>query len=447
MINTILLVEDDSNVREGLEKFLKRKGFDVITGSDGKEAWKIVQKEHINLILTDLILPELDGIELLKRVKDLKPQLQVILMSAHGTVERAVEAMKDGAYDFLTKPLDLKRLGMVVEKALEKHHLILEKSELEDKLKNKYKIDNIVGRSNQMHRVLEIVYQIAPRRTTVLIHGETGTGKERVANAIHYYSPRASMPLVKVSCAALSEGVLESELFGHEKGAFTGALVSRSGRFEMADGGTLFLDEVESLTLSTQVKLLRVLQEMEFERVGGNRTIKVDARLIAATNNDLKELVQKGKFREDLYYRLNVANIFLPPLRERMEDVPCLVDHFIQKYNEENDLQIHISRKAMQTFLRYNWPGNVRELKNCLESSLTFVSEGILLPEHLPSSVRQPSQEDQNLVVAPGTPLAEVEKALIRRTLQITGNNRNETAQLLGIGVRTLYRRMAEYGM
>jgi DNA-binding NtrC family response regulator len=447
MKKTILLAEDDPRILEGLKKFLMKKDYEVFTAPDGARALKIAQREDIHLILADLLMPRLDGIQLLKKVKESKSHIQVILMTAHGTIEKAVEAMKEGAYDFLTKPLDLKKMELLVEKALEKGSLLEENIELQNKLRDKFGFKNIVGRSNAMKKVFEVIKQVSPRRSNILIYGESGTGKELVANAIHYSSPRVPMPFIKVNCSALGEGVLESELFGHEKGSFTGALSRRLGRFELANGGTLFLDEVGTLSPNLQTKLLRAIQEREFERVGGEKTIKVDVRLIAATNLDLKKALQDGRFREDLYYRLNVVAITLPPLRERREDIPFLVDHFIRKYNKENHLRVKgISPKVLRYLIKYPWPGNIRELENCIESAIVFTSGDLITPDQLPDYIKSPALQDNHILFRIGTPLKEVEKEVILKTLHAVGNSRTRAAKSLEIGVRTIHRKLHEYG-
>ena len=447
MKRTILIAEDDPRILEGLKKFLLKRDYEVLTAPDGARALKTAQKEDVHLIIADLLMPKLDGIQLLKKVKEIKSHIQVILMTAHGTIEKAVEATKEGAYDFLIKPLDLKRMELIIEKALEKESLLEENIELQNKLKDKFGFKNIIGRSSVMKRVFEIIRQVAPRRSNILIYGESGTGKELVANAIHYSSPRASLPFIKVNCSALGEGVLESELFGHEKGAFTGALGKRLGRFELANGGTILLDEVGTISAHLQTKLLRAIQEREFERVGGEKTIKVDVRLITATNIDLKKAVQDGRFREDLYYRLNVVTVTLPPLRERKEDIPFLVDHFIRKYNKENQTRIKgISSRALKYLLRYPWPGNIRELENCIESAMAFASGDSISPEHLPDYIKTPAFQESHIFLKIGTPLKEVEKEIILKTLHAMGNSRTRAAKSLEIGVRTIHRKLHEYG-
>jgi DNA-binding NtrC family response regulator len=439
----ILIVEDDPNVGESIRLLLKKKGFSILLASNGKEALHLFRQENIDLVITDLVMPRMDGIELLEAVKGLKPETEVIVISAQGTIERAVQAMKLGAFDFIEKPINPRVISLVVERALEKQTLILQNRDLRSKLQDKFHFKNIIGRSAKMMKIFELIQHIAPYDSSVLIIGESGTGKELIANAIHFNSPRASMPLIKVSCASLSEGIIESELFGHEKGAFTGAVVSRKGRFELAHQGTLFLDEVEDIPLATQTKLLRVLQEGEFERVGGNKTIKVNIRIIAASNRDLQEVVGRGAFREDLYYRLNVVNIKLPPLKDRREDIPFLVNFFIEKFNKKYNMKVKgVSQKAMNLFAYYEWSGNVRELENTLESILVINSPEVIDIQHLPQEVRDFKKRPEVIPIKIGTPLEEVEREMLIQTLKATKGNKRRAAELLGINVRTIHRKM-----
>jgi DNA-binding NtrC family response regulator len=332
----------------------------------------------------------MDGMGLLEAVKKLRPETEVIVISAQGTIEKAVQAMKMGAFDFIEKPINPKVIALVVERALEKQTLVLQNRDLRSQLEDRFHFRNIVGKSEKMVRIFELIRHIASYDSSVLIIGESGTGKELIANAIHYHSPRASLPFIKVSCASLSEGIIESELFGHEKGAFTGAITSRKGRFELAHGGTLFLDEVEDIPPSTQIKLLRVLQEAEFERVGGNKTLKVDIRVIAASNRDPQEAVEQGTFREDLYYRLNVVNIKLPPLRERREDIPFLIQFFIEKYNQKYQMSVKgVSQRTINALADYHWKGNVRELENTMERVAVMTDEEVILPKHFPLPLQE----------------------------------------------------------
>src|SRR3990172_1630005 len=375
----ILIVEDDLRVGESLRLLLKKRGFHPPLASNGKEGLSLFRQEGVDLVITDLVMPKMDGIELLEAIKGLRPETEVIVISAQGTIERAVQAMKLGAFDFIEKPINPRVISLLVERALEKQTLILQNRDLRSRLEDKFHFKNIIGRSEKMIKIFELIRHIAPYDSSVLIIGESGTGKELIANAIHYNSPRASMPFIKVSCASLSEGIIESELFGHEKGAFTGAIASRKGRFELAHQGTLFLDEVEDIPPATQIKLLRVLQEGEFERVGGNKTDRKSVRIIAASNRDLQEAVKEGVFREDLYYRLNVVNIKLPPLKDRRDDIPFLVNFFIEKYNQKYDMKVKgISQKAMNRLSDYEWTGNVRELENTIESILVINSPEVV---------------------------------------------------------------------
>jgi DNA-binding NtrC family response regulator len=399
----------------------------------------------VDLVITDVVMPKMDGIELLEAIKGLRPETEVIVISAQGTIEKAVQAMKLGAFDFIEKPINPKVISLLVERALEKQTLILQNRDLRSRLEEKFHFKNIVGRSEKMVKVFELIRHIAAYDSSVLIIGESGTGKELIANAIHYNSPRASMPFIKVSCASLSEGIIESELFGHEKGAFTGAIASRKGRFELAHQGTLFLDEVEDIPPATQIKLLRVLQEGEFERVGGNKTIKVNIRIIAASNRDLQEAVKGGAFREDLYYRLNVVNIKLPPLRDRKDDIPFLVNFFIEKYNRKYHMKVKgISQKAMNLLTDYEWTGNVRELENTIESVLVINSPGVIDVQHLSQEIRDVKERPEMIPFKIGTPLEEVEKEMLVQTLRATKGNKRKAARLLGINVRTIHRKIEE---
>jgi DNA-binding NtrC family response regulator len=441
----ILIVEDDSTVRESLRLLFKKKGYEILLASNGKEALHSFRREAVDLVITDVVMPKMDGIELLESVKNLRPETEVIVISAQGTIEKAVHAMKLGAFDFIEKPINPRVISLLVERALEKQTLILQNRDLRSRLEDKFHFRNIVGRSEKMVKIFELVRHIAPYDSSVLIIGESGTGKELIANAIHYNSPRTSMPFIKVSCASLSEGIIESELFGHEKGAFTGAIASRKGRFEMAHQGTLFLDEVEDIPPTTQIKLLRVLQEGEFERVGGNKTIKVNIRIIAASNRDLHDAVKEGVFREDLYYRLNVVNIKLPPLRDRRDDIPFLINFFIERYNQKYHMKVKgISQKAMNLLADFEWTGNVRELENTIESILVINSPEVIDVKHLPQEIRGVKERSEVIPIKIGTPLEDVEKEMLIQTLRATKGNKRRAAQLLGINVRTIHRKIEE---
>ena len=441
----ILVVEDDPAVGESIRLLLKKRGYAILRASNGKEGLHLFRQKPVDLVITDLVMPRMDGIELLEAVKNLRPEAEVIVISAQGTIEKAVQAMKLGAFDFIEKPINPRVISLVVERALEKQTLVLQNRDLRSKLEDRFQFKNIVGKSAEMVKVFELIQHIAPYDSSVLIIGESGTGKELIANAIHYNSPRSSNPFIKVSCASLSEGIIESELFGHEKGAFTGAIASRKGRFELAHHGTLFLDEVEDIPPATQIKLLRVLQEGEFERVGGNRTIAVNIRVIAASNRDLQEAVKRGTFREDLYYRLNVVNIKLPPLRERRDDIPFLVNFFIEKYKKKYHMKVRgISKRAMTLLTEYEWTGNVRELENTIESIMVINSPEVIDISHLPPEVREFEGGSEVISIKIGTPFEEVEREILIRTLKATRGNKRKAAQLLGINVRTVHRKMEE---
>jgi DNA-binding NtrC family response regulator len=441
----ILIAEDDPKVGESIRLLLKKRGYEILLALNGREALSLFRQETVDLVITDLVMPKMDGIELLETVKGMKPETEVIVISAQGTIEKAVQAMKLGAFDFIEKPINPRVISLVVERALEKQTLILQNRDLRSKLEDRFHFKNIVGRSGKMVKIFELIHHIAPYDSSVLIIGESGTGKELIANAIHYNSPRASMPFIKVSCASLSEGIIESELFGHEKGAFTGAIASRKGRFEMADQGTLFLDEVEDIPPTTQIKLLRVLQEGEFERVGGNETIQVNIRIIAASNRDLQEAVKNGTFREDLYYRLNVVNIKLPPLRDRKEDIPFLVNFFIDKFNKKYDMKVKgVSQRAMSFLIDYDWSGNVREMENTIESILVINNPEVIDIQHLPQEIKNSKEKPEVIPIKIGTPLEEVEREMLIQTLKATKGNKRRAAELLGINVRTIHRKMGE---
>ncbi|MDA8170746.1 MAG: sigma-54 dependent transcriptional regulator [Nitrospiraceae bacterium] len=445
----LLLVEGEGGMEwEKVRAYFRKKGFAVYQTASVKEAYRVLRNEPIHIVLADFRLSGINGISFLAKIKKtVRPQVEVIFLSGRVPLSAAIEAMKAGAYDFHEFPLNHRLLMAVVEKAREKQSLFVEKVELERKVRERFNFGNIVGRSKPMQHVIEIVGSVAPKNVNILLAGETGTGKEMIANAIHYNSPRSSKPFIKVNCAAFNEGVLESELFGHEKGSFTGAISKRLGRFELANGGTIFLDEIGDVPPQTQIKLLRVLQEKEFERVGGNETIKVDVRVIAATNQDLKKLIDSGKFREDLYYRLNVVRLELPPLRERKEDIALLVSYFINKLNEEKDYRIKgITKETMQLLLAYRWPGNVRELENALESAMALAEKDVIEARYLPAflSLAQPQNGDHYHIPI-DLPLREIEREVIKHTLDRAGGNKSLASKLLGIGLRTLQRKAKEF--
>ena len=369
----ILVVDDEPNIRRVLEAMLVREGYQVLTADSGRKAVDIAATNALDLLITDLIMPDMTGIEVLREVKQAQPHCAALVITAYGTIKTAVEAMRLGAFNYIAKPFDLDEVRLQVQHVLENRALKEENVLLREQLRSTYRLDNIVGVSGKMQEVFKLVHRAADTRSTVLIRGESGTGKELIARALHFNSQRASRPFVAVSCAALTETLLESELFGHEKGAFTGALTQKPGRFELANHGTLFLDEIAEITPAIQVKLLRVLQEREFERVGGTRPIRVDVRVVAATNKNLEEAVKKGEFRDDLYYRLQVIQIVVPPLRERPEDIPALAEHFLAKYCRENGRRLRrIAPEAMDRLLNYKYPGNVRELENIIERAVVL---------------------------------------------------------------------------
>ncbi len=442
---TVLVVDDEASNRLSMERILRKEGYTVLSAAGGSEALTLLRKENVALLLTDLKMPGMSGIELLKAAKTIVPDVEVIVLTAYGTVEAAVEAMKEGAYDFIAKPLKRIELLKAVKNAMEKQALSSENRRLRERLEVEGG-RGIIGTSPSMRRVMELVSQVAPSSASVLIEGASGTGKELVAQAIHDLSPRRSRRFVKLNLAALPETLVESELFGYEPGAFTGAVGRREGRFELADGGSLFLDEVGEMSPALQVKLLRVLQEGEFERLGGNKTLSVDVRIVAATNKNLQEEVAARRFREDLYYRLNVINIRLPPLRERVEDIPLLVNHFLRIYAHKNERPFkEVSREAMNLLMQYHWPGNVRELENTIERAVVLSRHDDIRPEDLPAALQGGGTAAVRELSFPiGTPIREVELAMIRETLRHTGGDKNLAAHLLGINPRTIYRKLEE---
>jgi DNA-binding NtrC family response regulator len=441
----ILVVDDEASARTALAELLRGEDYTVETAGDGFKALGRLEEFAADLVLTDLNMPGIDGVELLRKIKEAQPELPVVLMTAFGGVETAVSAMREGAADYLTKPLNTDELVIVLGRTLETTKLRREASELRTQLKDRYSFANIVGSSPEMQRVFKTVAQIAPSRATVLLTGESGTGKELVAAAIHHHSPRATGPFVKLHCAALAESLLESELFGHERGAYTGADRKREGRFEQANGGTLFLDEIGEISLGTQVKLLRVLQEREFERVGGSQTLHVDVRVVAATNRDLKEMVAAGKFREDLYYRLNVINLTLPSLRERPTDVPSLAMHFLRRYAAENDKPVKtISDQALSQLASYPWPGNVRELENVIERAVVLTDGESIELSHLPPELAAVARRS-NVPAIPGATLDEIERYAILKTMESAGGSTSRAAETLGISVRKIQYKLQEY--
>ena len=445
---TILIVDDEKNIRSGLEIAFEDEGYSVIAASNGKEAWDLVNKNNVDLVITDLRMPEMDGYELLKRMTSAYPTLPVIVLTGHGTIETAVETMRDGAIDFFTKPVDIDKLLLVVRKSIAASTLAEQNRKLAeeiDKLKKQQGYGRIIGKSGKISELLQTINQVASTRATVLVTGESGTGKELVADAIEALSDRHGKPFIKVHCASLSSSLLEDELFGHEKGAFTGAVAQKKGRFELADTGTLFLDEIGEIDAATQVKLLRVLQERQFERVGGEKTITVDVRVICATNRDLAEEVKAGRFREDLYYRLNVVHITVPPLRERKEDIELLSQDFLKTFNSEDGRKIEgFTPQARKALYSYSWPGNVRELRNSIEAAVVLCRGHVIDVDDLPSQIRERSSESSVTLTLPIT-LDAAEKRLIEDTISFCNGNKTKAADLLGIGRKTLHRKLAEY--
>jgi len=446
----ILVVDDEESHRIMLRAVLKEEGYEVSEASDGTEAVKAVEQEPFDLILMDIRMRTMDGIEALGEIRKISPLVPVLIMTAYASVKTAVEALKAGAFEYLTKPLDTDELKILIEKALEIYHLRAENVALKERLGDRFNFSKIIGRSPRMKEVFDTLSLVAPTDATVLILGESGTGKELVANSIHHNSPRASQSFIKVSCAALPETLLEGELFGHEKGAFTGAIARREGRFQLAHRGTIFLDEVGEMSVTTQTKLLRVLQEKEFEPLGSTRTVKADVRVIAASNKDLEREIKEGRFREDLFYRLNVVPVSLPPLRERKDDIPALAAHFFAIYRDKNRKELKdISGKAMDLLTRYDWPGNIRELENGIERAVILARGEIIAPADLPPIIQALSKdrEIQGLNLPSGISIQEVEKALILKTLEDTGGNRSRAAEILGINRRTLQNKLKEYGI
>lgn len=448
MKRTILIADDEKNIREGLGMAMELEGYGVLLAADGNEAWKLINSQSVDLVISDLRMPGLSGEELLKKISGAYPRLPVVILTGHGTIESAVAAMRDGAVDFITKPVNLDRLTLLVKRSLDNRDLYDQHQQLQEEvkqLKARTKYDRIIGTSAKLVRMMDMVQQIAPTKASVLITGESGVGKELVADAIHDLSTRSNGPFIKVHCAALTSSLLESELFGHEKGAFTGAVNQQKGRFELADGGTIFLDEIGEISQATQIKILRVLQEKKFERVGGEKTLSVDVRIISATNRNLQEEIAKGNFREDLYYRLNVVHIEVPPLRERKDDILLLSTSFLEQFAKENNKPIvGFSNRARNALFKYDWPGNIRELRNCIESAVVMARGTILEVEDLPPIVAN-AETDARIVLPVGITLAEAEKELIMNTIAQNGGNKSKAAEILGIGRKTLHRKLQEY--
>jgi DNA-binding NtrC family response regulator len=443
----ILVVDDEPAQRELVGGFLRKHGFDVVEAGSGREAVARFKEESFDLVLTDQRMPDLSGLDVLEAVRSTSPEAAVVIMTAYGTIETAVSAVKAGAADYLTKPLNLDDLLHRVYRVRERQRLVAENRELREALAGRHRVEGIIGDSGRMQEVLSLVRRVAPSDATVLIRGESGTGKELIARALHQASPRATGALVKVNCAALAESLLETELFGHEKGAFTGAVASRKGRFELADGGSIFLDEIGDLPPHVQVKLLRVLQEREFERVGSSRPVKVDVRLLAATHRDLEALVREGRFREDLYYRINVVTIVLPPLRERREDLLPLIEHFLRAFAEKNGKAVRgVTREAREALLRYDYPGNIRELENLIERAVVLTRDDVIGVEDLPLALETPAQESgegAGIIAA----VEGLERRMIREALTKADGTQTRAAEMLGISERVLRYKLKKYGL
>jgi two-component system NtrC family response regulator len=451
-MDSILIVDDEKNYQIVLKTLLSQEGYEVLSAGDGITALRIFQDSDIDLVITDLKMSNMSGLELLERIKALNESVPVIIMTAYGTIDTAVEAMKKHAYDFITKPFENERLISTVRKALENYRLRRENILLKDQLKGRFSYQNIVGKSKEMQKIFDIIQKVSPTKSSVLVTGPSGTGKELIAKAIHYNSVRKDGPFVAVNCAAIPETLLESELFGHEKGAFTGAVSSRKGRFELADGGTLFLDEVGEMSLGLQVKLLRVLQEMEFERVGGTKTIKVDVRILAASNRDLKEEVKEGRFREDLYYRLNVIHIKIPALRERLDDLPLLVEHFLNKFRHPDEPPKRLSQEVWKVFYSYPWPGNIRELENVLERAVVLSNGEQITLSDIPEEIKgSKAPLELNSLIPPPMPLPQlldkIEEELVKWALKRCNNVQAHAANLLGITKSLMQHKLKKYNI
>jgi two-component system NtrC family response regulator/two-component system response regulator HydG len=443
----ILVVDDEETARKSLGQILSDDGYEVSLAADGEEALRLVAQESPDVVLTDLRMPGMDGHELLNRVRQGYPDVSVVIMTAHGTIRSAVQALQEGAEDYLTKPIDVEEMEYLLGRIRKRKSLLAETRMLRERLDDKYRFENIIGRSPEMLDVFRLIEQVAPTQASILIGGDSGTGKEMIAQAIHQRSPRREAPFVKVSCAALPETLLESELFGHERGSFTGAVARRAGRFELAAGGTIFLDEVGDIPPGMQVKLLRFLQERQFERVGGNQTLTVDVRVIAATHRNLTNLIREGKFREDLYYRLNVIEIVIPPLKTRNQDIPLLVDFFLHKFAQANAKEITgLTEEALAALMSYAWPGNVRELEHAIERAVILAREPVIDLSLFPTLPRlEPVTRKAAGLVIPGASLADIERDAIQRTLEAVGGSTARAADILQISPRTIQYKMKQY--
>ena len=462
-MESVLIVDDDKPTLEAMSDALNSQGYEVISQSSGKEALKVMREKRFDVVLTDLKMPDVDGMEILKAAKDMDPHVQVILITAHGSVDKAVEAMRAGAVDFIEKPVkSLNGLRGKVKKAIEKQiqslrqqnidlqnqNMILQSQNvvLQQQINERFGFSNIIGSSKPMHDIFNQLRLIAPTKANVLIYGETGTGKELIARAIHSNSPRKDKPFIPINCAAISSSLLESELFGHEKGSFTGAIRQRQGAFELANNGTLLLDEVSEMSYETQAKFLRVVENQQFMRLGGTTKIAVDVRIISSTNRNLIEEVKSGRFREDLYYRLKVVTINIPPLWQRKEDIPLLVNAFLQEFSEKNDKNVKsIDKEALDKLINYDWSGNIRELRNCIESMIVMAQSDRLEISDLPLNIRGINISATKLIDKPNMSIDEIEKEAIKKALDVTNGNKTQAAELLKMGLRTLHRKIQKY--
>lgn len=450
-ILNILVIDDEKNQREMLKGFLAKKGYHTLIAGNAQDALSLIKREHVDMVLTDFQMPGMSGQELLVEIKKINPSLLVVIFTAYGTVERAVTAMKSGAYDYLTKPIDLQELLLVIQKGCDYLHLIEENRELREMLSQRYSFDNIISASGKMEEVLSIVSRVAKTDTTVLIRGESGTGKELIAHAIHFNSARSRRPFIKVNCAALPDNLLESELFGYEKGAFTGAFQRRIGRFEEADTGSIFLDEIGDMSFALQAKLLRVLQEGEIQPIGGKSDLKVNVRIIAATNRDLEKGLEEKGFREDLYYRLNVVPILIPPLRERKEDISKLIDYFLEKYNLRCHKEIKgVTKEVRDVLMKYHYPGNVRELENIIERAIVLTRYEYIVLQDLPKNICAVSPEEDTILGNMSNldqVVADLEKEMIVKALRLHQGVQTKAAVALGISERVLRYKIKKYGL
>ena len=451
----ILIVEDDLNTLSGMVEILKDEGHDVVGVESGKKALRLLERQKFDIMLTDLRMPDIDGLSLYEKSIKFNGDMKTIVMTAFSSVKEAVEAMKKGVYEYLTKPLNLDELFLTIKKAVQEKQILEENIQLRDQVKRSYRFENIIGNSKAIREIYRIISKVAQTQSTILIRGESGVGKELVARAIHYNSPRANKALVEISCASLPETLLESELFGYEKGAFTGAVAQKKGRLELADKGTIFLDEIGDITETVQTKLLRVLQEKEMTHLGGTTAIKVDVRVIAATNRNLEKALHEGKFREDLYYRLNVIPVLIPPLRERKEDIPLLIEHFVKKFCQENNKQLmKFSKKALELCMSYDWPGNVRELENAVENAIVLGEGNVILPEFLPLNIYSFSNralEKNFLDNLQGDSYRKkiefAERLVIREAIENADGNKSIAAKNLNISLRTMRYKIKKYSL